>query len=483
MALRVLANALLFLGVTVMCGSEASAQTVAKEEATSATELGTAKADAARKEALEAIAPLAARIRTAPASRATVELSTRSLVNGQELSIEKSVYQISTSAPNCYACYFKSPAQSFRVYCDGKSVGVQIDEDGYFMATPPESLQAAVTNLPAPLGPYPEPVMSLTFCGVDVSDSLFTDMQSVAVIDREPYNNVPATHLRGVQLDGVTWDLWVATSKDKEQPLRMVVDLTKVVSAGDGDALPDGFRYEVELLFTLWRITEGHEEMTFTYAPPKEAVRYESLEDYYASASSELPQHELVGKALPAFEAVLLPKEADSKEEKTVQAIDLKGKVVVLDFWATWCGPCIEAMPVVNGVAKKFRDQGVEFYAINIGEAAPDVQKFLSTAKVRPNVLMDPEGEIATAFKAEAIPQTVLIGKDGVIEAVHVGYASLESLEKELSEQLDVLVLGGKLRAGEDADAESGADAGGDAAAAPQREETTVDPKAGKSVK
>jgi len=118
----------------------------------------------------------------------------------------------------------------------------------------------------------------------------------------------------------------------------------------------------------------------------------------------------------------------------------------------------------LKSVAKKFRDQGVEFYAINIGEAAPDVQKFLSTAKVRPSVLMDPEGEIATAFKAEAIPQTVLIGKDGVIEAIHVGYASLESLEKELSEQLDVLVLGGKLRAGENSGAEVEADGGGVAA-------------------
>jgi thiol-disulfide isomerase/thioredoxin len=477
------------MGMVATNGIEAIAQTAAVKQSLAKADAEDAKEDAARKEALDAIAPLANRIRTAPASRATVELATRSLINDQELSIEKAVYQISTGAPKLYACFFKSPGQSFRVYCDGKSVGVQIDEDGYFMTAPPESLQAAVTNLPAPLGPYPEPVMALTFCGVDVNDSLFTDMQSIAVIDREPYNNVPAAHLRGVQLDGVTWDLWIATAKDKEQPLRMVVDLTKVISTGDGDALPDGFRYEVEMLFTLWRMNGDYQEKQFTYAPPKDAVQYESLEDYYASASTELPQHELVGKASPAFEAVLLPQHVDlkggteSKEEKTVQVKDLKGKVVILDFWATWCGPCIEAMPVVDGVAKKFLDRGVEFYAINIGEAAPDVQKFLSTAKVRPNVLMDPEGEIASAFKAEAIPQTVLIGKDGVVEAVHVGYASLESLEKELTEQLEVLVLGGRLRADEGAGSESDADAGDGATATTQREETTVDPKAGKSVK
>jgi thiol-disulfide isomerase/thioredoxin len=389
------------------------------------------------------------------------------VIGQEEVSTDKSVYQISSTVPNRYAAYFKSADQSFRIYCDGDFAGVQVGNDAYFKTDAPKSLQAIVTELPVPLGPYPEPIMALTLASVDTKASLMTDMQSVEVVDREPYNQTPAMHLRGLQIDGVKWDLWIATEKGKIQPLRMLIDLSNVLTSGDNTELPEGFRYEIDMLFTLWKMSGNYDKKLFTYSPPAGVQEYESLEDYYESLAAVPQAHALVGQMALDFEAEILPVVTEADQEKTgsadskadsdsetttkaterevIQLSERKGKIVVLDFWATWCGPCIAAMPVIDGITKKYADKGVEFYALNIGESTEDVQTFFKTAKVRPNVLLDPQSVVADAYKAEAIPQTVVIGKDGRIEAVHVGYSSLEELEQLLTQQLEVLVNDGSL--------------------------------------
>ena len=391
------------------------------------------------------------RMKAAKSIRATVELTVRSTVGEESLGGENSVYQLASLAPNLYTVYLKSSEQSFRIFCDGKDTSVLLSPTAYYKTPTAESLQAVVSNLPVPLGPYPEPVMALTLCGVDPKESLMTEMESLEIVDREPYNNTASVHLRGVQVDGVSWDLWLATDKEKAQPLRMIIDLTKVIGAGNGNPLPENFSYELELLFTLWRVDGELATNLFTFNAPKDAVEYESLDDYNQSVTDNA-HHVLTGEVAPDFEAVLYQpatdKVADSGVKTTAPTVtlsNLKGKIVVLDFWATWCGPCIKAMPVIFGVANRFADRGVEFYAVNAGEDDAAVQSFFATAEVKPKVLLDPAGELCSAFKANAIPQTVIVGKDGRIEIVHVGYLTLESLEKELGEQLEVLASGGTL--------------------------------------
>ncbi|MGV3486717.1 MAG: TlpA family protein disulfide reductase [Planctomycetaceae bacterium] len=393
------------------------------------------------------------KIHAAKVSRATVELTSRARIGEQELTNDKAVYQIASAAPNRYTVYYKAESQSFRVFCSGEELAVLVSPQAYFKAMAPESMQSVVNDLPVPMGPYPEPIMALTLCGVDPKESLLMDMESVEIVDREPYNNTPAVRLHGVQLDGVTWDLWLATSKEQAQPLKMVVDLTAVVKSDDSADLPENFVFEIEMLFTLWRMHGEVDPKLFALKPPPDAVEYESLDDYYEKQAEQPRQHELVGKPAPGFEATRFNPKDDAKvsgqsaaaAEAKVKLSDLKGKIVVLDFWATWCGPCIEAMPVITKVTQKFADRNVVFYAVNAGDAAADVARFFVDKQQKPDVLLDPEGTVADAYKANAIPQTVIVGKDGRVETVHVGYASLESLEKELTEQLEVLASGGTL--------------------------------------
>jgi peroxiredoxin len=113
-------------------------------------------------------------------------------------------------------------------------------------------------------------------------------------------------------------------------------------------------------------------------------------------------------------------------------------QIVVLDFWATWCAPCVEGLPRVADVVGRFKDRGVTFYAINQEEDADTIGEFLKRKELKIPVLMDPEREVSDEYKAEPIPLTVIIGRDGIVQAVHFGVSkeAIERLEKQLTDLL-----------------------------------------------
>jgi len=122
----------------------------------------------------------------------------------------------------------------------------------------------------------------------------------------------------------------------------------------------------------------------------------------------------LVGKPAPDFELGLL-------DGKTFRLSGTRGQVVVLDFWATWCGPCLQAMPQVEKVAREFRDQGVRLVAVNLQEAPEVISAMLERHKLDLTVALDRDGVVAEKYAANAIPQTVVIDRDGNISRLFVG--------------------------------------------------------------
>jgi thiol-disulfide isomerase/thioredoxin len=174
----------------------------------------------------------------------------------------------------------------------------------------------------------------------------------------------------------------------------------------------------------------------FEFTPPKDAERFESVADYLLK-DSEVGPHPLLGKPAPTFTARIF----EGEELKFDRELD---KVVVLDFWATWCGPCVEALPELDALAKKLADQDVVFYAVNVAEMPDAIEGFLKSHAMSIPVIVDPEGAISNVYQASAIPQTVLIGKDGRIEAVHVGFDPEKSV-KMLEEEIMSLLAGRKI--------------------------------------
>jgi thiol-disulfide isomerase/thioredoxin len=145
----------------------------------------------------------------------------------------------------------------------------------------------------------------------------------------------------------------------------------------------------------------------------------------------------LLGKAAPSFTTV----DPDGNEVDLQQY--LGKKVILLDFWATWCGPCIMAMPEVKEVADKFKDKGLQFFAVNVGEDPETVKEFLAEYRLDIPVIMDFQGDIQNLYHGDGLPYSILIGKDGRVQMVHRGYR--QGFGARLSEEVAVLLEGKSL--------------------------------------
>jgi thiol-disulfide isomerase/thioredoxin len=145
----------------------------------------------------------------------------------------------------------------------------------------------------------------------------------------------------------------------------------------------------------------------------------------------------LLGKPAPSFVTV----------DPNGQEIDLKqhlGRdVIMLDFWATWCGPCLIAMPHIEEVAKKYESRGLVVYSVNVGEDPDTVKEFLESANLDMRVAMDFRGDIQRMFNGKYLPHTVLIGKDGTVQAAYLGFQN--NLAAELSRDIEALLDGKQL--------------------------------------
>jgi thiol-disulfide isomerase/thioredoxin len=113
---------------------------------------------------------------------------------------------------------------------------------------------------------------------------------------------------------------------------------------------------------------------------------------------------------------------------------DLQGKVVLVDFWATWCGPCREALPHIQNVAKKFRGQPLVILSVSLDSDEQKWKDFIVKNEMTWPQYRDGgfTGPIAKMFNVTAIPHTFTIDADGVLQEEHIGDASIEGKLKKL---------------------------------------------------
>jgi thiol-disulfide isomerase/thioredoxin len=102
----------------------------------------------------------------------------------------------------------------------------------------------------------------------------------------------------------------------------------------------------------------------------------------------------------------------------------LKGNVVLVDYWATWCPPCRASLPHINELAndKDLTAKGLSVFAVDNGEAAGDVKAFVTLNKYTFPVVLDPEAQLGKTYGVTGIPTTLLIGRDGTVKKVFVGF-------------------------------------------------------------
>ncbi|HEY6923564.1 MAG TPA: TlpA disulfide reductase family protein [Steroidobacteraceae bacterium] len=100
----------------------------------------------------------------------------------------------------------------------------------------------------------------------------------------------------------------------------------------------------------------------------------------------------------------------------------LRGRVVYLDFWASWCGPCRQSFPWMDSIRKSYQGQGLAVLAVNVDQNRADADRFLAQFHPEFEVLFDPQGSSAERFKVVGMPTSFIIDRQGVVRYTHVGF-------------------------------------------------------------
>lgn len=152
----------------------------------------------------------------------------------------------------------------------------------------------------------------------------------------------------------------------------------------------------------------------------------------YLPAQSDGPKA-LEGKPAPDISLTTL-------DGKSVKLSEQKGSVVVMDFWATWCGPCKLSLPHIQKISedKSLAEKGLKVWAVNARETKDKIEPFMSENKYTFAVPMDAAGAAMKEYMIRGIPTTIVVGRDGVIRNVFVGFGegSDQKLDKAIEEAL-----------------------------------------------
>lgn len=111
-----------------------------------------------------------------------------------------------------------------------------------------------------------------------------------------------------------------------------------------------------------------------------------------------------------------------SASGENVRLAEQRGKVVMLNFWASWCGPCRKEMPLLDDLYQRYSKAGFMFYGINVEQDSAAAKKLLEELGVSLPVLFDPESKASRLYNIDAMPTTVVIDKSGEIRYVNRGY-------------------------------------------------------------
>ena len=133
------------------------------------------------------------------------------------------------------------------------------------------------------------------------------------------------------------------------------------------------------------------------------------------------------------------------------QSLDLsnyRGKVVIVDFWASWCVPCRQSFPWLNAMNEEFRDDGLVILGVNTDVDAAEAEQFLEEFPATFEIIYDPEGELARDFEVVAMPSSYVFSRNGELDTLHLGF--LRSRRDEYEAVIERLIAEPKVEDSEE---------------------------------
>jgi len=142
-----------------------------------------------------------------------------------------------------------------------------------------------------------------------------------------------------------------------------------------------------------------------------------------ATAGAVEPGAAAPGFRLPTFDS-----------QQPISLADYRGKVVLVDFWASWCSPCRQSLPLYAKLREHYAAADFAIIAIGLDEDVADGKVFLAEHPIAYTTVQNPQGDIAKAFDLKGMPSSYLIDRDGIVRARHVGFtpADIDVLKKEI---------------------------------------------------
>jgi len=251
-------------------------------------------------------------------------------------------------------------------------------------------------------------------------DLLKRDMYQVDYLASAEINGRSCHQLR-IETYPFRIQVWIQQGQ-KPLLMRIVSDLESYQQ----DPLGRGDVVELRWEFNNWQMNRKFPEKTFVFSTPAGAGIVKSFSMPHKQGS-----HPMVGQKAGDFSLELL------NGGKVDLACHQGKHIVVLEFWATWCRPCVAALPIQVKVTDQFKNKGVVFYAINQRERPAQIKAFLKRMKLKVAVPLDKTTHVGRLYGVSGIPQTVIIDKKGIVRHVQVGV--LPNLEEQLTAQLTQL--------------------------------------------
>lgn len=280
-----------------------------------------------------------------------------------------------------------------------------------FMQSELESGSMDVSAMPAPMPQIlraQNPALWMALAKGPV-DELTRGAAKVSVVEDTQIDGTayPTVAIEGS--DGTTMIL--ATDGTTNLLRRMTVDLKKVFEARGAPDVKTA-RLVVDYATTTLGFPAG---TSFDWTPPEGATDLAAAQGPAGATPQAAPAAALEGQTAPEF---TLKDEAGND----VSLANFKGSVVVLDFWATWCPPCVEGLPALEAMAKERDGKGLKVLAVNVQEDGTTVSRFKERTNLGLPVVFDSDGKVSGLYKVTGIPQTVVIDRKGVVQKVLVGF-------------------------------------------------------------